>query len=190
METKEKIERLGYLDNKLWIGKITKAEDEERKRLRKELQEAHALDSVSPSVTGRREQSLPGVDERKPERLTFRDAITKAERQIGFADFDRSHRCYGLLHDVCRVMAEVYMMPPHSLIRINGEDLEAGMVAEVLEEINQEMAEAKAEELMDSLRGATCLKAYLRSSLYNLVFEFNAAEAKLDAQVKRDMGWS
>ena len=65
METKEKIERLGYLDNKLWIGKITKAEDEERKRLRKELQEAHALDSVSPSVTGRREQSLPGVDERK-----------------------------------------------------------------------------------------------------------------------------
>ena len=145
---------------------------------------------ASPPACGGREQSLPGVgDTPKPRRMSFREAITRAEDQIGFHEYDRMHACYGILHDMCRVMAEVYMMPPRAMIRINGEDLEAGMVAEVLAEVTQEMAEERAEELRAALPGVTCLKAYLRSALYNKVFEFETAEAKLSEQVKRDMGW-
>ena len=142
-----------------------------------------------PAYRGR-EQSLPGMGETlKPRRMSFREAITKAEDQICFGEIGRDHPSYGILHDMCRVMAEVYMMPPRALIRINGEDLEAGMVAEVLAEVTQEMAEERAEELRATLPGVTCLKAYLRSALYNKVFEFGTAEAKLSEQVKRDMGW-
>lgn len=122
-------------------------------------------------------------------RLTFKEAITKAEEQIGFYEYSRQHSCYGILHDMCRVMAEVYMMPPRAKIRINGEELEAEMVAEVLEQVTQEMAEERAEELRETIAGVTCLKAYLRSALYNKVFEFEAADVKLEEQVKRDMGW-
>ena len=127
--------------------------------------------------------------ESKPRRMSFKEAITKAEDQIGFYEYSRQHTCYGILHDMCRVMAEVYMMSPTSVIRINGEDLEAGMVAQVLEEVTQEMAEERAEELRETLHEVTCLKAYLRSALYNKVFEFETAQAKVAAQVKHDMGW-
>ena len=125
----------------------------------------------------------------KPRRMSFKEAITKAEDQIGFHEYSRQHTCYGILHDMCRVMAEVYMMAPTATIRINGEDLEAGMVAEVFGEITPEMAEERAEELQGVLPDVKCLKAYLRSALYNKVFEFETAEAKVAAEVKRDMGW-
>ena len=134
--------------------------------------------------------SLPGVETEKTRRLTFREAITKAEDQIGFGGYDRRHPCYGILHDMCRAMAEIYMMPPHAKVRINGEELEAEMVAEVLEQVTEEMAVERAEELLDVIAGVTCLKAYLRSALYNKVFEFEVSDTKIREQVKRDMwGW-
>lgn len=125
-----------------------------------------------------------------PRRLSFKEAITKAEDQIGFGGYDRRHPCFGILHDMCRAMAEIYMMPPHAKVRINGEELEAEMVAEVLEQVTEEMAVERAEELLDVIAGVTCLKAYLRSALYNKVFEFEVSDTKIQEQVKRDMwGW-
>ena len=121
-------------------------------------------------------------------RLSFKEAITKAEDQIGFHEYSRQHRCYGIMHDMCRAMAEVYMMSPTTKIKVNGEELEAGMVADVLEQVTQEMAEIRAEELRETIAGVTNIKAYLRSALYNKVFEFEAADVKLEEQVKRDMG--
>lgn len=121
-------------------------------------------------------------------RLSFKEAITKAEDQIGFREYSRQHSCYGILHDMCRAMAEVYMMSPTTKIKVNGEELEAGMVAEVLEQVTQEMAEIRAEELRETIADVTNLKAYLRSALYNKVFEFETADVKLEEQVKRDLG--
>jgi NTP pyrophosphatase (non-canonical NTP hydrolase) len=80
------------------------------------------------------------------------------------------------------------MMPPRAKIKINGEELEAEMVAEVLEQVTEDMAMERAEELLDVIADVTCLKAYLRSALYNKVFEFEAADVRLSEQVKRDMG--
>lgn len=124
-----------------------------------------------------------------PRRLSFKEAITKAEDQIGFHEYSRQHHCYGILHDMCRAMAEVYMMSPTTKIKVNGEELEAGMVAEVLEQVNQGMAEDRANELLETIAGVTNIKAYLRSALYNKVFEFEAADVKLQEQIKRDMPW-
>lgn len=123
-----------------------------------------------------------------PRRLSFKEAITKAEDQIGFREYSCRHSCYGILHDMCRAMAEVYMMSPTTKIKVNGEELEAGMVADVLEQVTTEMAEIRAEELRETIAGVTNIKAYLRSALYNKVFEFEAADVKLEEQVKRDMG--
>lgn len=146
-----------------------------------------------PAGRGRGDTYWVGADGGMPvpiprRRLSFKEAITKAEDQIGFHEYSRQHSCYGILHDMCRAMAEVYMMPPRTKIRINGEELEAEMVAEVLEQVTQEMAEERADELRETIAGVTCLKAYLRSALYNKVFEFESAEVRTEEQVKRDMG--
>ena len=151
------------------------------------------LPASPPAGRGRGDTYWVGADGGMPvpiprRRLSFKEAITKAEDQIGFHEYSRQHRCYGILHDMCRAMAEVYMMPPRTKIRINGEELEAEMVAEVLEQVTQEMAEERADELRETIAGVTCLKAYLRSALYNKVFEFESAEVRTEEQVKRDMG--
>ena len=197
METTEgKIKRLRELESKLWAGGITKEEDKERKRLRLELQTVLSRDDArQPAMRGRTE-SYPVSEDggaepipSRPRRLSFKEAITKAEDQINFHEYSRQHACYGILHDMCRVMAEVYMMPPRAKIKINGEELEAEMVAEVLEQVTEDMAVERAEELLDTIADVTCIKAYLRSALYNKVFEFETNDAKIAAQVKRDMGW-
>ena len=189
MDTTEgKIKRLKELDNKLWAGVITKEEDKERKRLRLELQQALSDEDASPpAIGGRGETYWVGTDGEAPvpiprRRLSFKEAITKAEDQIGFHEYSRQHSCYGILHDMCRAMAEIYMMPPHAKVRINGEELEAEMVAEVLEQVTEDMAVERAEELLDVIADVTCLKAYLRSALYNKVFEFEAADVKEQAK--------
>ena len=68
------------------------------------------------------------------------------------------------------------------VVTINGEELEAGMVADVLEQVTTEMAEIRAEELRETIAGVTNIKAYLRSALYNKVFEFEAADVKEQAK--------
>lgn len=170
MEIK-RIERLEYLDNKLWTGMITKDEDNERKMLRAELQAEMSAD---------RQTDTGG------HRLTFREAVRLAGEQIGLEMFDRRHENYGLIHDMCRVMAEVYMMSPTAEISVGGENLQAGMVAEVYREITPEIAETLAEELRYQMASVRCVKAYLRSALYIKVFEFEACETRLEEQVKRD----
>ena len=147
-----------------------------------------------PANRGREDTYWVGADGGMPvpiprRRLSFKEAITKAEDQIGFHEYSRQHHCYGILHDMCRAMAEVYMMSPNTKIKVNGEELEAGMVAEVLEQVTQDMAEIRAEELRETIAGVTNIKAYLRSAIYNKVFEFEAADVKLEEQVKREMGW-
>ena len=151
------------------------------------------LPASPPANRGRGDTYWVGADGGMPvpiprRRLSFKEAITKAEDQIGFHEYSRQHSCYGILHDMCRSMAEVYMMSPITKIKVNGEELEAGMVAEVLEQVTQEMAEIRADELRETIAGVNNIKAYLRSALYNKVFEFEAADVRLEEQVKRDFG--
>lgn len=191
--TMEETQRMRELYSKWLKEGVTKQEEDELSWLvnkeRREWDTKPVSSKPASPANGSCGIAQSSGESRKPGRMSFREAITKAEDQIGFHEYSRQHVCYGILHDMCRVMAEVYMMSPTSVIRINGEDLEAGMVAQVLEELTQEMAEERAEELRGTLHTVTCLKAYLRSALYNKVFEFESAQAKVEAQVKHDMGW-
>ena len=187
--TMEEYRRMEMLQVKRAARGLAYPEEAELDGLMKKHQEALCRSQSPASPANGSCGIAQSSGESKPRRMSFREAITKAEDQIGFNEYSRQHACYGILHDMCRVMAEVYMMSPTSVIRINGEDMEAGMVAQVLEEVTQEMAEERAEELRETLHEVTCLKAYLRSALYNKVFEFETAQAKVAAQVKHDMGW-
>lgn len=113
-------------------------------------------------------------------RPSFREAISRAERQVGYREMlQRSdklmHRAdMEIIHEMCAIMAEVYMMSPDKQIRISGEWLEVELVQQVFRELTEEhvqMVLSEFKRLTDDIRNK---KAYIRTSLYNSVFSIAA----------------
>jgi hypothetical protein len=107
-------------------------------------------------------------------RLTFREAITLAEEQVEFGGLDYADKLRPLVHDMCRAMAEVYMAPESMVMKVNGEELAAGMIADVFAELTEEHVKSLAARLYGGWGCVAHPKAYLRSALYNVVFEFES----------------
>lgn len=105
-------------------------------------------------------------------RPSFREAISRAERQIGWREI--STRDKVLAHEICAIIAEVYMMAPDKPIRISGEWLDGFIVQEVFREVTMEHAEAVIEEFKRVTENIVNKKAYLRTMLYNSVFSLDA----------------
>ena len=108
-------------------------------------------------------------------RLTFREAIALAEEQVGIREVERYASEWSVLHDMCRVMAEVYMAHPRMQMQIGGEVYDAGLVAEVYREMTPECARELAVRLTEVIGSIKHIKAYLRSAIYNAVFEFESS---------------
>lgn len=108
-------------------------------------------------------------------RPSFREAISRAERQVDYVTLVQRYPSDAeILHELCAIMAEVYMMNPEGNIRISGEWMDGHMVQEVFRELTDEhlvIVMAEFERLNVEIRNK---KAYLRTSLYNSVFTFSA----------------
>ncbi len=113
--------------------------------------------------------------EPKTNRPSFREAISRAERQICKTDILVDKRLdAGLVREVCMIIAEVYMMDPEKPIRISGEWLDGYLVQEVFRELGRDHAEAVLDEFCKLVIDIRNKKAYLRTALYNIVFTFDA----------------
>lgn len=114
-----------------------------------------------------------------PVRLSFREAIAKAEEQIELEAID-SFRSEA--RELCMIMAEVWMMDPRGAIKISGEVLETYLVQQVLQEVTCEHVKL----VLQKFHGINYLvqnkKAYLRAALYNSVFELGAHYSNLVSQ--------
>lgn len=128
---------------------------------------------------GRSEVSPAGAVPRD-KRLTFREAVTMAERQVDYNHLANKTNAW-MGSDVCKVMAEIYLMSPRALVRIGSEELEAELVQEVYREITQEHFEHVCEKLRRLAGFIRCPKPYIRTLLYNEVFEF---ECHVEADVE------
>ena len=108
-------------------------------------------------------------------RPSFREAISRAERQVGYAAICHDSPSDGTLaHELCAIIAEVYMMNPAGPIRISGEWLDGYVVQQVFAELTYEHVSAVIEEFTRLTIDVRNKKAYLRTSLYNSVFTLNA----------------
>lgn len=114
-------------------------------------------------------------------RLSFRDAIEAAEKQIELDAIDRYRE---EAKEICFIIAEVYLMNPDYRIKVSGEMLDGYLVQQVFRELTCEHVRL----VLDNFHNVTYLvmnkKAYLRAALYNSVFELNAHYSNL---VNRDM---
>lgn len=113
--------------------------------------------------------------------ITFGEAVELARQQIELDTFARppmGRRCYEyrLAEALCRIIAEVMKMRPVGQIKISGEMLDAALVKEVFGEIRADHVQHVIEAIHSRGCGNACKKIYVRSMLYNSVFELECDE--------------
>lgn len=130
--------------------------------------------SVSPSVppqTGWQGSDRGAGSSGRP---TFREEIARAARQIGAEAFPRLDK--ELAYELCAIMAEVRLMRPSFSVKVGGDALEVGLVQEIFDELTHEHVAAVIHRFNACDYPIRNKKAYLRTALYNAVFEREAAE--------------
>lgn len=99
---------------------------------------------------------------------TAKACLNEVLEQIEFDCFSESQ--IGDAERIARVIAEVYSLPAESMIRIDGNSLNASFVASMYEEIeNEDVVNVIAK--MKNTGEIKFLKSYIRTALYNAVVE-------------------
>jgi hypothetical protein len=114
-------------------------------------------------------------------RPSFGEAISRAEVQVGYSEYFGRGNQVGdqmerqLVHEICAIIAEVYMMDPARQIRISGEWLDVYVVQEVFGQITYEHVMQVLGDFSRLCCDIKNKKAYLRAMLYNSVFTLQAS---------------
>lgn len=115
------------------------------------------------------------------ERLSFREATERAHEQIDVRYFGADA---AFASEIVANIAEVYMLSDDAPVRIGGEQLDGYVLKEVLSQLTEEHVQL----VIDNYRAVTYeikhKKSYIRTALYNSVFEL---EASVTNRVSRDM---
>lgn len=130
-----------------------------------------------------KEKGCQGWSEVRSVGRSFGDAYRIAREQIDERNFPILDR--DLVIAVQKVMAEIYMLAPSAVITIDDEKQTAGQCAEIYRQLTREhiiWVIGKYRQVADEIRS---VRRYLRTMLYNVVFEYEAAEVN---QVSVDLG--
>ena len=105
---------------------------------------------------------------------TLGNHLVRIEAQIESKCFEEEYRAQ--VAEICLIIAEVFMLPPTAEIQIAGQKLSVALVCGVYEMLRHEDIIA----VMDNVEKATYeikhKKTYLRTALYNAVFEHETRE--------------
>lgn len=116
-------------------------------------------------------------------RLSFKDAIAKAKNQIDINSFRVSDR--GMANEIISMIAEIYMLNDSIPIKIAGDMLDAYTVKQVFEEIREDHVQLVIDNYAKITYIVNYKKSYIRTALYNAVFEIESHYTNL---VNCDMG--
>ena len=119
----------------------------------------------------------------RPVRPAFREAFRRAAQQVELNCSDIGEK--DALRELCYIIAEVYIIDPDSKVKISDEILDAYLVQEIFGELTLEHLRLVHSNFHDQTDLVKNKRAYLRTALYNSVFEINAHYTNL---VKHDLG--
>ena len=107
---------------------------------------------------------------------SFREAICRAERQVELwvLRHDKVEHL-DIYREICKILAEVYMMRDEDRVRISGEWLDVRIVKDVFSEFGEMEARQVVGEYTRLTEHVRNPKAYLRTMIYNSVFSGSAA---------------
>lgn len=115
-------------------------------------------------------------------RPSFREAFRRAAQQVELNCSDVGEK--DALRELCYIIAEIYIIAPDSKVKISNEILDAYLVQEIFEKLTLEHLRLVHSNFHDQTGLIKNKRAYLRTALYNSVFEIEAHYTNL---VKHDM---
>lgn len=115
-------------------------------------------------------------------RPSFREAFGRAAKQVDLHCCETYER--DSMRELCYIIAEVYIIDPNSRIKISDEELDAYLVQEIFRELSLEHLRLVHENFSEQTELIKNKRAYLRTALYNSIFEFEAHYANV---VQHDM---
>ena len=107
---------------------------------------------------------------------SIRETLEQVMRQVEyhcFADL-RFRRIDPLYKELCLVIAEVLVLDPVSAVKINGSNMRAHLVQEVYSQLHNGHVCLVFKNFHNVTTHVYNKKAYLRTALYNAVFEFES----------------
>lgn len=132
----------------------------------------------SGSVSGQVRQ----INRQEQKSTPFYDLLQQIEDRIELQCFEKRDRRQA--EEIALIITEVMKLPGNATVRIAGNDLPAEMVALIFGRLTHD----HVVEVMRRYRAATYeikhVKTYLRTALYNSVFEL---EARTDNEIRQDM---
>lgn len=102
----------------------------------------------------------------------FLEALETAKEQVDAFAFEKEEE--PLVETLCRNMATIYQMPKDTLVSINGQKMTAEQVSAIYQLIRQENIEHIICTFSKVDYGIKHTASYLRTALYNSVFESSA----------------
>jgi len=114
------------------------------------------------------------------------EMLDKVKEKVEFQEFAKSlpngkMRVDPLIEEICLIIAEVLIRPSGRVMRIRGQEIEAGVVQEVYGRLTHEHIELVADNFKKQTQLIHNKSAYLQTALYNSVFEINSHYTNLVA---------
>jgi hypothetical protein len=92
-------------------------------------------------------------------------------RQVGKTNRETIDPIY---NELCLIMAEVFAMPPDTVLRVAGIETSAQVVQEVFRELRHDHLELVYTNFKGITHKIHSTKSYLRTALYNSIFEIDS----------------
>lgn len=108
---------------------------------------------------------------------SFSSVLKNIREQIELESFSKSTQPQA--NEIALIMAEVMIMSEHATLRIESEDKSADMVQTIFHSITHEHVELVLEKFSKITYPIFNKKAYLRTALYNSVFELESHYSNL-----------
>ena len=109
----------------------------------------------------------------------FISNLQRVREQINFQYLVREYQLDEMrqINEFCSIIADVLTLPPHALIKIDGEERYAEGVQEVYELLDERHIETVLENFNNIAYKIKNPKTYIRTALYNSYFELENKSA-------------
>lgn len=130
------------------------------------------------------EEEMTFIKEKAFHGQSFSEVVEAVKRSIEFDCFAESEKGQAL--ELCYIIAEVMKLPPALAVRIGGDDIPASLAAEVFHALTHEHVALVMENYRKAAYRICRKKMYLRTALYNSVFELESSFANFAGMVLQD----
>ncbi len=118
------------------------------------------------------EATIERIDRAYFDEMTFSEAFDAVKEQVEFFAFSETDKDEA--DGICLIIAEILKLPPASMVRIGGNNLPAEMVQAIYYHLTHEHIELVLQNYGRAVYEIKFKKTYLRTALYNAVFEYEA----------------